>query len=400
MIELLHRGQCRVGTAARAEQHGKRGEAHAARERDEQRRLVLAVTVARLEHLRGQSRQVAADAQRERDVAEVLRDPAMHRPQRVLQRPGILHVLGQLCLERWAQRVPAAGEPGVPARECAPRNRRRHLDPDAQGVGHGRKRLGLELRDVLRCPRVDVPVVRDDFLALEMHVLFLDARCHGRRHIDQEARAAHQQAGGDAPAAVVIAGNERLHPLDRVAPIDERAGRHAAQGHAAHLLIRVDGGVECHRRERLLLVRRLRANDFAGRLQDPDPVDRQLLGAARVRETLLAPRFGAVLIQNLHDLTIGAAAPPVCFEPDHAIVEQIDVVVIRIVGGIHGELVDRIVAHRGIARRRDMRSLRGEWREIFSRYVQDGLTFKSGILFEAHQRFTGNKIRTPALGAA
>src|SRR5207249_3993611 len=42
--------------------------------------------------------------------------------------------------------------------------------------------------------------------------------------------------------------------------------------------------------------------------------------------------------------------------------------------------------------------LQGEGHGIVLRYVKDGLSFKSRIVFEAYERFTGNKLRPLALG--
>ena len=127
-----------------------------------------------------------------------------------------------------------------------------------------------------------------------------------------------------------------------------------------HLLIRIHGRFQRDRRERLLLMGGLCAHDFAARPDDADPVDRQLLGAARVGKALLPPRFRPVLVQNLDDLAVGAAAAAVGLEPHDTVVEQVDVVVVRILGGIYGQLVDRVALDRWIPRGGDAGSLRAQ----------------------------------------
>ena len=273
----------------------------------------------------------------------------MHGAQRIIERTRILHVLGQLRLELRVECVAAGGKPGVPAGEIAPCDRRRGLDPNGERIGHGRERLSLDLLHVVSGPRVDVPAVRYRLQALEVDVLFLDAGRERCRHIHHQARAPGEQARRHAPAAVEIAGHERFHALDRVTPVDQRPRGDAAQRDPTDFLIGVHRRVECHGRERLLLVRGPLADDFAVRLQHTDPVYREPLGAAGVGETLLTPGLRAVLIQNLNDLPVGAAAPAVGLEAQHAIVEQVDVIVVGVVRGIHRQLVDRVVPDRRVA---------------------------------------------------
>ena len=186
MIELLYGRHRGIGAAARAEQHRERGNSHSPCHGDEQCRLVLAVAITRFDDLRRQARQVAADPQRQRDVAEVLSDPAIHRAQRVIQCRGFADALAELCFQRGRQLIASGGEIGVPVRHRGPGDRRPDIHANVERVGRRSERLGFDFLHVLRCPRVDAPAVRFRGLAFEADVLFTDARCDGRRDIDDE----------------------------------------------------------------------------------------------------------------------------------------------------------------------------------------------------------------------
>ena len=123
VIELLYGRQRRIGVAAGAQQHRIGTETESSHQGDEQRRLVLAVTIARFEHLGGQPRQIAANAEGQRDVPKILRHPAMYGPQRILQRVRVLHMFGELGFEGRVQRVTARRKLGIPAGELAPCDR-------------------------------------------------------------------------------------------------------------------------------------------------------------------------------------------------------------------------------------------------------------------------------------
>src|SRR2546425_13090491 len=71
------------------------------------------------------------------------------------------------------------------------------------------------------------------------------------------------------------------------------------------------------------------------------------------------PRLGAVLIQDLDDLSIRPTASPIRLEPHDAVVEEVHELFVGIIGGIHGQAVNRVVLDRRISRGRDTGSLGG-----------------------------------------
>ena len=241
--------------------------------------------------------------------------------------------------------IAAGGERGVPVSDIAPGDRRRNIDVYVHGVRRRGEGLALDLLNVVGSPGVHAPAVRLPLLPLEVHVHFFNAGRDRGRHVDHQTRASREETGRHAPTGVVLARDERLDSLDGVAPVHERSWRDTAQRHAADLLIGVHRCLERDGRQRLLLVRRLRADHLAIRLQHPNPVDGQALRPARIRETLLSPRFCAVLIQNLNDLPVGTAAAAVGLEPHDAIIEEVQEVVVGMIGRIHGQLVDRVAAN-------------------------------------------------------
>ncbi len=306
VVELIDRRQRAIGVGARAQQQRVGCDAHPARQGDEQRRLVLAIAVFGVEHGGRLTRLIAADAERQRDVPDVLRHPAVHRAQRVLQRLGPGHELGELRVERGRDREAILGEPGVPARDVLPRGGAHHLDVGEHGVGRPGERLALDARHVLRRPHVHAPALRERHLRLEPQVSFLNARVIILRHVDDEPRAAREAARVHRPGRVEVARQRRLEALGGVAEVDDCPRGHARKRHAPDLAVRIHRRRQRHRRQRLLLVARPVADHRAVRLDHANPVDAQLLAARIVAERLLRPVLDAVLSEDLNHLTIRA----------------------------------------------------------------------------------------------
>src|SRR5688572_13125626 len=98
------------------------------REGDEEGRLVLAIPGIRLQYLRGEARLIAADAERYRHIANILRDPAIKGMQRV-HSFGIAHDPLSRLEHCRRQFVSALRQPRVPATDIRPRARTPAADP-------------------------------------------------------------------------------------------------------------------------------------------------------------------------------------------------------------------------------------------------------------------------------
>ena len=305
---------------------------------------------------------VAGQAQRDGDVAEVLRHPAVHRPQRVQAGRGAPDEVGEARIQRRCHRVAVAHQACVPARHIRPRQRGSDHEADVDAVGIGRERLAhRRLRNVGGGPLVDAPPVCQHGARLGADVALPNLRRQRRRHVEDQPRPAGRPAGGDAPAREEVARHDRLERLDRVAVIHQQARREAAQRGTMHLGVGVHRILERRGHVAFLLVAGPLADHRAVGPEDPCPVERELLAGTGVGEAQLAPRLHAVLGEDLHHLPVGAGAAAVGLEAHHAVVEQVDVRLVGIVRRLDGQRVDGVAAHRRIAGGRHDRRL-GEGR--------------------------------------
>ena len=87
VVELLDRRQFAITNTCRVEQHWKRRDAKRVHRRHEERRLVLAVAETTHDHGVGRPRLVAAEAEGDRYVADVLCDPLLHGANGVVTGP-------------------------------------------------------------------------------------------------------------------------------------------------------------------------------------------------------------------------------------------------------------------------------------------------------------------------
>lgn len=359
VVERVRGRQVPFHPTTRREQHGIGPQPHPPGEGDEQRRLVLAVAVPGLEHGRGEAGHVAADAERERDVADVLRHPAVHGAERVLERRRPPDDARERRIERRRHDVAIPRQRAVPVRHIRPGERRGDRDELIDPVRIRRERLALDLRHFARRPRVDAAAFPLGGATGEREISLLDPRRQPHRKIHDVARPPGQPARGHAPAHLEIARRQRLQRFDRVAVVEQRARGDAADRNASHPHVGVHRGFARHRGDGLLLVRRLVAQHLAVRPQHPYPVEREALALAHIRERLLAPALRRLPRQHLHHLPKGAAAAAVGFEPDDPVVQQVDEVVVGMLSRAHGQPIDGVAVHAGVAGRRDPRRLGG-----------------------------------------
>src|SRR6188472_105278 len=106
MIELAKRWQGAINRAAAVEQNRIGPKTQRPRCSDEQRRLVLAVTVAGGQDLGRHPRLITTKTQGYRDVPDILRNPALQGAQRIVRRRS--------SFEQTAKLFPDAVFDGIP----------------------------------------------------------------------------------------------------------------------------------------------------------------------------------------------------------------------------------------------------------------------------------------------
>ncbi len=282
VVEGMGRGYVALDAAARRQQHRIRLESHPLCEGDEQGRFVLAVAVAGLQHGGGEPRLEPADPERERDVAEILRHPAVHQAQRILQRPGGADEAGERRVERGSRHVAVARELAVPSGHVRPGSRLGDRDDLIDGVRVRGERLALHLGYLARRPDVNAPAADLGRTTPEGDIRLLDSHVERGGSVDDVARATGESPGGDAPAVLEVAGHDRLERLDRIAVVEQRARCDPSDRDAAHPHVGIDGGLLGHGGDALLLVRWLGADHLSAGPHHAHPVERQPLPPADV----------------------------------------------------------------------------------------------------------------------
>ena len=157
------------------------------------------------------------------------------------------------------------------------------------------------------------------------------------------------------PPLPEVARHRSLHPLHRVAVVEQHAGGQAGNGDPPHPRVRVHGRVTRYGSGRFLLAHGLTADDRAVRPHHAGPVEGEPLAGVGVGQLELAPALHALRAEELHDLAAGPAAPTVLLEARHAVREKENVVLAGMLARIHREAVDGVVPHRRIAGGRDVR---------------------------------------------
>src|SRR6185437_3612393 len=208
--------------------------------RDEQRSLVLAITVARGDHGVRHSRLIAADSELYADVPDVLSDPPVDGSNGVIA--GLLtryeRVHGSAECRR--RLVSVTREIRVPVRYVVPAQWPTDTNAHHHAIRVRSEWLRPNLRRRIARPHITgspTGCSRDPF---EIEVFLPDTRLYRRRHIEHESRSFYRCARSEYECLREVVLQYRLALLDREFHVQNCPGCNAGKRHPHDFLIAVD----------------------------------------------------------------------------------------------------------------------------------------------------------------